>query len=256
MRIFILLCFSAIILGSTSCTTQKKAANNYLENVADTTVKDLANMPDPVIQKNDLLSIKVYSASINPLVDAPYNLPEQVTTGGSTTSSGFLVDEKGTIEYPRLGTIQVEGLTKTQLAALIKQKLEGQLTQPTVIIRFLNYRITVLGEVRTPGTFNVPAERVTVLEALGLAGDVTEFGKKNNIKILRENNGQRDIGTVDLTSKEMFTSPYYHLQQNDVVIVDQSRQRVRQREQQNTAQQIGIASSIITAVALILNFLK
>lgn len=256
MRIFNLLCFLGIIFLGASCSTQKKTiATDYLENVADTSIKDLANLPEPVIQKNDLLSIKVYSTSIDPSVDAPYNLPEQLVNGTSTTA-GFLVNANGDIEYPRLGSFRVEGLTKTQLADLIKQKLEGQLNQPTVVVRFLNYRISVLGEVRTPGTFNVPTERVTILEALGLAGDVTEFGKRSNIKILRENNGQRNIGTVDLTSKEMFTSPFYHLQQNDVVIVEQSRQKIRQREQQNTAQQIGIATSIITAVALILNFIK
>jgi len=139
---------------------------------------------------------------------------------------------------------------------VIKGKLQDQLTQPAVIVRFLNYRITVLGEVKGPSTFTLPTDHLTVLEALGLAGDVTEFGRKDNVKVMREVNGQREIGTIDLTSKEMFNSPYFRLQQNDVVFVDQTRRKIRQQEQQTLLQQIAIASSIITAAALILNFVK
>jgi polysaccharide biosynthesis/export protein len=166
------------------------------------------------------------------------------------------VDQNGNIEYPRLGTIHAEGLTKEQLSNAIKEKLKDQLTQPSVIVRFVNYKITVLGEVRSPGTFTLPTDKVTILEALGLAGDITDFGKRASVKILRENNNQREIGTVNLTSRELFTSPFYHLQQNDVVFVEQESRKIRQQEQQNLAQQIGITTSIITTIALILNFIK
>jgi polysaccharide export outer membrane protein len=257
MRIFTCLFLAGIICLATSCRVQKRTFSNYLENVADTTLPIQQNIPDPLIQKNDILSIRVYSMSINPATDIPYNLPEQAVAGGSgTTTAGFLVDQNGNIEYPRIGTLHVEGLTKEQLSDAIKEKLKEQLTQPSVIIRFVNYKITVLGEVRSPGTFTLPTDKVTILEALGLAGDITDFGKRGSVKILRENNNQREIGTVNLTSKELFTSPFYHLQQNDVVFVEQESRKVRQQEQQNLAQQIGIATSIITAIALILNFIK
>ncbi len=257
MRIFTGLFFAAIIFLATSCRVQKKTFSNYLENVADTTIPIQNNIPDPLIQKNDILSIRVYSMSINPATDIPYNLPEQAVAGGTgTTTAGFLVDQNGNIEYPRIGTIHVEGLTKEQLANTIKEKLKDQLTQPSVIVRFVNYKITVLGEVGTPGTFTLPNDKVTILEALGLAGDITDFGKRSSIKILRENNNQREIGTVNLTSKEMFNSPFYYLQQNDVVFVEQERRKIKQQEQQSLAQQIGLATSIITTIALILNFIK
>ena len=209
----------------------------------------------PVIQKGDLLTIRVYSASsgIEPRADAPYNLPEQGSVGGT---AGFLVDQDGNIDYPQLGRMTVEGLTREQLAEMIRLRLQDNLKQPFVIVRFLNYKITILGEVRSPGTFTLPTERVTILEALGLAGDITEFGQKNSVKVVREINGRREIGTLDLTSKDMFNSPYYRLQQNDVVFVEQTRRKITQQEQQVLAQQIGLASSIITAIALILNFLK
>lgn len=258
MRILNLLLLTATVLGAASCSTQNKAVRNYLENTRDTTLPIVSEARETTIQKSDLLSIRVYSMSIDPATDIPYNLPEEGSGNASNNNSlrGFLVNADGNIEYPRIGTLHVEGLTKEQLAGLIRQKLEGQLTQPSVIVRFINYKVTVLGEVGSPGTYSTPNEKLTILEALGLAGDITEFGKKDNIKILRENNGQREIGILDLTSKDMFQSPYYHLQQNDVVMVEQTQRRIQQQERQNIAQQIGLVTSVITAIALILNFIK
>ena len=239
-----------------SCKSQNGATYSYLQRM-DTTQKMLINLPEPRIQKGDLLSIKVYSLSADPRTDIPYNLPEQTSASGSSTpTAGFLVDEKGNIEYPRIGALQAEGLTRSELGQQIKTKLEDVLKSPSVIVRFLNYRVTVLGEVRTPGTFTVPTERVTILEALGLAGDVTEFGKRDTVKVAREVNGQIQVGYVPLTSADLFQSPYFRLQQNDVVFVDQTRRRVQQQEQQTVAQQIGIATGIITAIALIVNIIR
>lgn len=240
-----------------SCKSRSVVTNNYLQKV-DTSGSTVINFPEPRIQKNDLLSIKVYSQSADPRTDIPYNLPEQTVAGSSTTTStaGFLVDEDGNIEYPRLGVLRVEGLTKSQLAQQMKAKLESELKNPSVIVRFLNYRVTVLGEVRSPGTFTIPTERVTLLEALGLAGDVTEFGKRDTVKVAREINGQVQIGTVALSSNDLFLSPYFRLQQNDVVFVEQSRRRSQMQEQQNVAQQVGIATGVITAIALIINIIR
>jgi polysaccharide export outer membrane protein len=243
-----------------SCTGQRAVTNNYLLNVTDTSGTSLINLAEPVIQKNDLLSIKVYSqgGSVDPRVDAPYNLPEQTIAGSSTTSgsAGFLVNASGDIEYPQLGTLHVEGLKKAEVALIIKGKLDTVLKNPSVIIRFLNYRITILGEVRSPGAFTIPTERITILEALGMAGDVTDYGNKNTVRILREKEGKLEIGIVDLTSKNFFSSPYFRLQQNDVVLVEQTRRKIQQEERSNIAQQIGITTSIITAVAFILSFIR
>ena len=257
MKRLIFLCLSSIVL-LLSCGTPKEAITNYLEKTKDTTGTNLINLVEPVIQKNDLLSIKVYSLSADPRIDAMYNLPEQTVAGSSTTTStaGFLVDVNGDIEYPRLGAIHAEGLKKNELAALIKSKLDTILRNPSVIVRFLNYRVTVLGEVRTPGTFNIPTERITILEALGLAGDITEFGNKATVKVMRDNGGQAAIQTVDLTAKDIFTSPYYRLQQNDVVFVEQTRRKLEQQQQQNVAQQVGILTGLIATLALIINTIR
>lgn len=256
MRIFNFFILLSIFFLA-SCTSQKETINNYLQNRTDTTGKMILNMPEPVIQKGDLLSIKVFSLSTIPDIDKPYNIPTETTTStGGTTTPGLLVDVDGNIDYPGLGTLHVEGLTRRQLQQLIKEKLVGKLTQPSVLVRFTNFKVSVLGEVRNPGNFIVPTERVTILEALSLAGDITEFGKKNTVQVIRENNGQGEVGKIDLTSNSMFSSPYFRLQQNDVVLVEQTGRKLKQQEQQNVAQQVGIAVSIITAIALILNFIK
>jgi polysaccharide biosynthesis/export protein len=255
------LCLFTIAFFALSCTIQKPVTNNYLQNVKDTSGKSTTSIQIPVVQKGDLLSIKVFSRAngLNPQADAPYNLQEASTgmaTGGGG-APGFMVDQNGNIEYPQLGTVHVEGLTREQVAELIKSKLEGQLTQPSVIVRFQNFKISVLGEVNHPGSFSLPTERVTIFEALGLSGDITDFGTKNNVKVIREgSNGEIEKGIIDLTSDSLFASPYYRLQQNDVVLVESNGKRLKQQQRSETAQQIGIATSIITAIALILNFIK
>ncbi len=240
----------------TSCQTQR-AVYNYLEDVTDTSFKKNVFIAEPVIQKNDLLSIRVYSASLDPAVDELYNMRMQQGGGGQNQQlMGYLVDVVGQIEMPRIGKIQAEGLTKSQLEAIIKDRLRAELANPSVQVRFLNFRITVLGEVGAPGVLNIPTERLTILEAVGMAGGVTEFGKIKEVKVLRENDGVRRMGTLDLTSQDIFTSEYYQLQQNDVVLVDQNRYKLRQTEQTRISQQIGFALSIITSIALLYNIFQ
>jgi polysaccharide export outer membrane protein len=255
MRIVIVTLIGICFLAS--CTPQKRATYNYLEQIKDSSFRKSVYLAEPIIQKNDLLSIQVYSASTNPEVDKLYNLPV-LNTGTQTNSQlqGYLVDENGKIELPRIGILFVEGLTKTQLADTIKSRLQGQLTQPSVIIRFLNFRVTVLGEVGSPQVLNITTERLNILEAVGMAGGVTEYGKIKEVKVLRENNNERQMGVLDLTSKDIFSSPYYQLQQNDIVLVDKTPYRLRLTEQQRVIQQVGFATGIITAIALILTFFK
>ena len=257
-RIPALLFLSVYLL---SCGTQQKLPG-YLENVVDTTGKDEVKIPDLLIQKNDLLSIQVYSLSTRPeLSDAIYNLPCAGASGGSNTASvcGFMVDANGNIEYPRLGLFHAEGLTKHELATQIKKRLTEPielLTSPNVIIRFLNYKITVLGEVGNPGTINVPGERITILEAIGLSGDITDDGKKNAVKVIREVNNKREIGLIDLSSKDLFESPYYNLMQNDVILVEPSKRKIKTSEQALVQQRVGFAISIISAITVIYSIIR
>jgi polysaccharide biosynthesis/export protein len=237
-----------------SCLTPKRAVYNYLEDIKDSTTKRSVYIAEAVVQKNDLLSIQVSSTSLDPTVDQLYNM--QIQGGNSSTNAqlmGYIVDVRGNIELPRLGSMHVEGLTKSELEQLVKTKLKGLLNQPTVIVRFLNFRITVLGEVGSPGVLTVPTERLTILEAVGMAGGITEFGTIKKVRVLRENNGVRQTGLLDLTSQEIFSSQYYQLQQNDVILVDQTSYKLRQAEQQRVTQQVGFALTIITSIALLYN---
>ncbi|HEV8504288.1 MAG TPA: polysaccharide biosynthesis/export family protein [Chitinophagaceae bacterium] len=266
MRSFFLFCSLLIALFFISCNSQKKVVYNYIEDANDTLVKNAVKNFEPLIQKNDLLSIQIYSNSTKPdISDALYNPPalngtsgSQGGSGGSTGGSsnrGYMVDMDGNINFPRLGRIHVEGLTKRQLADTIVSKI-ADLENPTAVIRFLNYRITVLGEVGHQGTFTIPNERVTIFEALGLAGDIPVSGKKDNVKVLREVNGDREIGTVDLTSKNIFESPYYHLQQNDVILVEVKKNKVKQADQALVLGRIAFALSLVTTLAILYNIFK
>lgn len=256
MRLFILFLITGIVLSLVSCTPQR-AIYNYLEDMKDTTTQKNYFITEPVIQKNDMLSIQITSASLDPSADQLYNGGQIGTQNGQQQLGyGYLVDQYGHLEIPRIGVIKAEGLTKFQLADTIKARLKGQLTDPTIVIRFTNFRVIVIGEVGSPGVKTIPVENLTLLEGLAMAGDIQQSGKKKEVKILRENNGKRQLGIVDVTSSKMFESPYYQLQQNDVIMVERTRYSVRQTEQGRITQQLGFALSIITSIALLYNIFK
>lgn len=228
----------------------------YLDKVNDSTGKGEVKAQDLLIQKNDLLSIQIYSLSTKPdISDAIYNQP--VSAGGNST--GYLVDINGNIEHHRLGVIHAEGLTKGQLASEIKKRLTVPvelLKDPTVIIRFQNFKVTVLGQVGNQGPVTVPGERLTILEAIGLAGGVNDYGKKDKVKVVRETNGQRETGIVDLTSKEIFDSPFYNLLQNDLIIVGETNQKLKDTEQARVVQRVSFALTLVTVAATLYNVFR
>ena len=254
-RILFLLAFPLYFI---SCKPVQQLPN-YLDKVNDSTSKGEVKIPELKIQKNDQLSIQIFSLSTKPeLSDAIYNQP----TGGvgQTGGAGYYVDLNGNIEHHRLGVIHAEGLTKQELAKEVKRRLTEPvelLSNPTVIVRFLNFKVTVLGQVSTQGILTVPGEKLTVIEAIGLAGGINDFGKKDNVRILREINGKRETGVIDLSSKDIFDSPYYYLAQNDVLIVDETKQKLKDTEQARITQKIAFAFTIVTVAATLANiFIK
>ena len=243
----------ALPLYFISCKPMQKIPT-YLEQVTDSTGRGAVRQGELLIQKNDLLAIQINSLSTKPEIsDAIFNQP---VTGG--TVSGYLVDNNGYIEHHRLGRIKAEGLTKDQLAAECKKRLTEPvelMKDPTVIIRFMNMKVTVLGEVGQQGLVTVPGERLTILEAVGLAGGISEYGKKTAVKVLREVNGQRELATIDLTSKDIFDSPFYTMMQNDVVIVEAIRKKQKEADQARTMQKISFGVSFIVVTATLINLL-
>ncbi|MFT3676149.1 MAG: polysaccharide biosynthesis/export family protein [Chitinophagaceae bacterium] len=258
-RAFLLLAFPFYFI---SCGTQKRIPN-YLQQVSDTTRTAAVMYPELRIQKNDMLSIQVYSASTKrEISDVAYNLPGGTASTGTesgTSSSGFLVDARGDIYYPMIGKVHAEGLTRQELGETILRKInekDSVLASPSIIIRFQNLRITVLGEVGRQGVIQIPGERVNILEAIGLAGGVTDFGLKQSVKVIRESDGKREVGIVDLSSSDLFASPYYNLQQNDMVLVDPTIRKAKKVEQEAFFRQAGFVVSIITAMAVVVRLFQ
>jgi polysaccharide export outer membrane protein len=194
----------------------------YFPEVKDGPIPSNTPFPESVIQKSDILSITVSSAT--PAADAPF----KQAAGEGANPSGYLVDSKGQIQFPLIGALKVEGLTKTQLKDQLTKTLTDKqlLVDPTVTIRFVNFRVTVLGEVNHPTVVNVPNEKISLLEALGLAGDLTIYGKRDNVMVIRETNEGKIIKRLNLNSDELFTSPYYYLQSNDIVYVEPNNAKV------------------------------
>jgi polysaccharide export outer membrane protein len=207
-----------------SCTAPKKVV--YLYDLQDSTAGDLRNAKinfENPIQKNDQLWITVGGSNPADLIALnSANGMGTTSTSAITNQSafGYLVEADGNIQMPYAGRIQVAGLTRLQLEDTLTTLFKEYTKNPVVNVRFLNYSFSVLGEVNNRGKFNMPSERTTILEALSMAGDLTEFGKRNNILVVREVNGERTYARVNLLSKDLFKSPYFYLKTNDVVYVE------------------------------------
>jgi polysaccharide biosynthesis/export protein len=209
----------------------------------------------PTIQPNDLLSVVVGSLSAES--NEIFNLPNQLSTsamsyggGGGQQPVGYLVDQDGHIDLPLAGKISIGGLTTRQANEIVRKALLPFLREPTVSIRTLNFKVSVLGEVNRPAIYVIPDEKITLPEVLSLAGDMTIFGRRDNILIIREENGKREYIRLDLTSRDIFTSPYYYLRKNDVLYVEPVKARMASTDR--TLQIYPIVLSTITALSLII----
>ena len=239
-----------LVVLMSSCVTRKEltAFRTVTAETAEEVNKTLKPQPEPRVKINDALIITV--SGLDPEAVIPYNLPtvsyESPASSTVPTTSSFqyyTVDEQGYIDFPILGKLYVVGLRQSEVINLIESKLQGQVVNPIVTMRFLNARVTVLGEVKRPGTFTLNNGRMTLLEALGVAGDLTQYANRSNVLITRENNGKVEFARLDLRSDEVFTSPYFYLQQNDVVYVEPNQART------TSNQSIGLWLSMVGTVA-------
>ena len=211
-----------------SCVTHEELLNFNQGEAFSLSPVDITNLPQLQIQLDDLLSIRVKALELSAV--EPFNLdPVGANNFNANVTMrpliGYLVTREGTIEFPMLGTIQVAGLTTDELRDSLKVKLAPFLNAPVITVRFLNFRITVLGEVTNPNTFLVGNERITILDALGQAGDITPYGNRTNVLVIREQNGQRQTARLNLQDRNIFESPFFYLQQNDVVYVEPLKAR-------------------------------
>lgn len=249
------------LLALGSCTTPKDIT--YLQGFSDGATMAVREPRRITVEADDQLSIIV--SSKNSELAAIFNLPvSQNSAAGGAYSGGqrtgaFTVSPDGTIEYPVLGTLHVAGMTRSELAAVIKDRLVSQtmLTDPVVTVEFLNATISVLGDVRSPGQYPIDRDELTILQAISKAGDLNITGQRTNVLVMREENGQNIAYRVDLTNpKELMESPAYYLRQNDVVYVDPNNTKKRQATANgNTFQTpsfwMSVASLIMTICALV-----
>ncbi len=226
-----LLSLCAVAAVMLSCGSAKNIA--YLQDAAEGEMEEL-NTYTNIIKPGDLLSIIVSSSK--PELAVPFNLYSVRAQMSATTSQaqarqeleGYTVNLRGEIDFPTLGTLRIAGMTRKEVSEMIKGMLTPYMPDPIVTINFLNFNITVIGEVEKPGNFRITGDRVSILEALGMAGDMTEFGDRENVVVIRETDGVREIGRLNIKSKKIFHSPYYYLQQNDVVYVDPINAKARE----------------------------
>ena len=243
-----------VVVLYTSCASSKKVV--YLQDVVPLKQQDIEQKYEVYIHNDDLLAIMVNSK--NPELALPFNMPMVSYQLGSQTAPqqrvlGYLVDTNGDIDFPILGKLHVAGLTRLQLTDMIKQRLidEDLIKDPIVTVQFLNYKVSVMGEVNRPGSFNISGDRITLLEALSMAGDLTIYGRRDRVAVIREKDGKRTILMHDLRSSDIFNSPCYYLQQNDIVYVEPNKAKAGQSEI-NQNKSVGVwlsAASILVSIA-------
>ena len=220
----------ALLLLS-SCVSRKKMV--YLEDIDNQKSYDAATKYEPTLQPDDLLSIVV--SAVNPEVVIPFNSSQiqgnsGPNSGQNTSAQGgrtYLIDNQGFIDYPVLGKLKLGGLTRTQATDTVTKMVANYINDPSINLRILNYKISVLGEVGKPATYNfLLNERVTILEALSMAGDLTIYGKRNNILIIHEEEGKKTYTRIDITDANLLNNPAYYLAQNDVIIVEANKTKL------------------------------
>ena len=257
----------AIACMFTSCASTKHVA--YFQNISDgvqDTVETIQNTAsNPVIQPDDILLINV--SGENPSAALPfnqgatsYNAPTYIGATATTetvygraadTRLGYLVATDGTINFPVLGSLNLKDKTLAQAQDTIQHLLEPYLKGPLVNIRFLNYKVTILGEVAHPGTYTIPNQQINLLQALGLAGDMTIFGKRVNVLVIREKDGKRAYGRINMNnSEDLFESPFYNLQQNDVVYVQPRKSKLWNTDQ-TAIRNVSIMATVLSAISIL-----
>lgn len=240
-----------------SCAPRKELV--YYQNIERLpTVK--SNTYEVTIQPDDLLLIIV--SAEDPEIALPFNL-KSVSVGtankqdlvrGQETMQLYLVDANGTIDFPILGKMKVSGLTRSAVLQLFQEKIGAYIKNPIINLRIMNFKVSVQGEVMAPGTYTIDSERITLIEALSKARDLTIYGKRDNILIIREIDGVKTYNRVDITQADFINSPFYYLAQNDVVYVEPNKNRINAAAVgPNTGVIISITSLLITIITLIIS---
>jgi len=243
-----------IILLFNSCAFKK----NYIYFNSSSLNEESSFNYDPILKTGDILSINIFSSI--PESTLPFNLPSTNSnvrpsySNGIAASPGYLINQNGLIDLPIIGQLKIVNLTTSETSEIIKEKLKVFITDPIVSVKIENFKITVLGEVKSPGTFQIPNERITLLEALGLAGDLTIMAQRKDILVVRDIDGLKTEYQIDLTTKEIFNSPAYYLSQNDVVYIKPNQAKINSSTVSSSyGMFISVVSLLITTINVLTN---
>lgn len=230
--------------GLFSCTSPEKL--RYFNNLSDSQLVQLPYVvkTEPIIMPDDQLEVRIAGAN-----ETTVALINGYSGNPAATLPPHIVDFEGNIEFPLIGRVKAAGLTRDQLKSTLTQKASKYLKDVLVTVKFSNFRFTILGEVNAPGTYVVQNEKVTILEGLGLARDMTQYARRANVRVIRDSSGHRHIGIIDFNNKAVFTSPYYYLQRNDVVYVEPEKNK-GQLDQANRISSIVATIASLIAIGL------
>jgi polysaccharide export outer membrane protein len=239
-------------LSLISCASKKDLV--YLQNTNDSDSNSRVVNYEPKLQNDDLLSIIV--SADQPELTIPFNMPQiqgnyQINENQDGIKT-YLIDAYGFIEFPVVGKIKMAGLTRTEAINKLHDAVKEYITNPTINLRILNYKISVLGEVVRPGSFKISSERVTFLEALSMAGDLTIYGKRNNILLVREVDGKATYNRIDITKADFINSPFYYLKQNDVLVVEPNNTRINSSAVGPNTTVVISSLSLLTTIIILL----
>jgi len=243
-----------------SCTSKKDII--YYQDIDTLGVQEKSTSYEIKIQPDDLLMIIV--SAEDPEIAIPFNLTtssiptaERPDAIGQQSTQLYLVDVNGIIDFPILGKLKISGLTRTEVLKILQDKIAVFIKNPIINLRIMNFKYSVQGEVTAPGTYSVDSERITLIEALSKAGDLTIYGKRNSILIIREIDGVKSYNRVDITKAGFINSPFYYLAQNDVVYVEPNKSRINAAAVgPNTGVIISVSSLLITLITLIITSSK
>jgi polysaccharide export outer membrane protein len=249
MKLFAKLSSILVILGLSfsSCNSYKRATYFQDLNRESTTRETIKNFSPISIQPEDVLAISI--SSLNPESSAIFNFASNNVGGGTESSGGYTVDQNGEIQLPVIGSIEVANLTTAQVREKIERKLQPYLKEPVVVAKLVNFKISIIGDVSNPGLYRVQSERLSVPEALSLAGDLNITAVRR-LMIIREKNGEREYIPVDLRSKDLFNSPYYYLKNNDIIYAEAGKSKFAALDP--TYQRIGLLLSIVSVAGIFL----
>lgn len=243
----------SMVMSFAACRSNKTIP--YFKNIPKTEYNKIeqAAYSELKIKEDDILDITIQTVDVNAASQVNEAATNNSVAAGSGQQrvTGFVVDKEGEVELPVIGRVKVKGLTSYEARNIIREKANQYFVDPTVQVRFVNFKVTVIGEVNRPSSYTMPSERVNILDAIGMAGDLTIYGRRENVLLIRETDSGKELVQFNLNDSQLFKSPYYYLKQNDIIYVEPSKGKIASAESSRFSV-VAIIASLLSTAALII----